>query len=166
MKLIVTGLARHGKDTVCELLQAKGYSFRSSSDICNELVVFPILSKIYNYKTLEECYADRINHRGEWYDLISEYNSIDQAKLGKLIFENYDIYCGLRNIDEFKAIKATKFEVITIWVDALQRKGITETKKSITITPEYCDYVINNNGSLEDLEVRVDSLVKFLNYLR
>lgn len=165
MKLIVTGLARHGKDTVCEMLESKGFTFRSSSDICNETVVFPVLSKLYNYKTLEECYADRVNHRAEWFNLIYAYNMEDKARLGKLIFENYDIYCGLRNMEEFTALKQSGLDIVTIWVDAEARLGKTEDEKSITITREDCDHNINNNGSLQDLENRVDSLVRFLKFL-
>ena len=166
MKLIVTGMARAGKDTVCEMLQVKGFNFRSSSDICNETVVFPVLSKLYNYKTLEECYADRVNHRAEWFNLIYAYNMEDKAKLGKLIFENYDIYCGLRNIEELKALKLSKLDIVTIWVDAEARLGVTEDKTSITICKEACDYVINNNGSLQDLENRIESLSRLLDWLK
>jgi len=166
MKLIVTGLGQHGKDTVCEILQSKGYSFRSSSDFCNHLVIFPVLSKRYGYKTIEECYMDRVNHREEWYDLICDFNKNDPTKLGKLIFENYDIYCGLRNVIEFNALKKSGLDIVTVWVDATIRLGITETENSITITREDCDYVINNNGSLQDLENRVESLIRILNYLK
>jgi hypothetical protein len=95
MKLVICGHGRHGKDTVGEIIrELTGMTFRSSSDICCEHAVFPTLSKKYGYKTLEECYADRINHRKEWFDLIVEYNTPDLAKLGRIILTNYDMYVG------------------------------------------------------------------------
>ena len=33
-KLLVVGHGRHGKDTVCEMLEAYGYTFQSSSKFC------------------------------------------------------------------------------------------------------------------------------------
>jgi hypothetical protein len=41
----------------------------------------------YGYKTSEECFEDRVNHRSEWYDMICEYNLNDKAKLAKGILE-------------------------------------------------------------------------------
>lgn len=151
-KLIITGYAKSGKDTLCDMLVKQGHSFKSSSDFVNERAVYPVLKEVYGYKSPEECFADRINHREEWFNLIYNYNSADPAKLGRELFKEYSIYCGLRNIIEFEAL-VKEFNPLTIWIDATKRLGKTETIHSITIRPEDCDIVINNNKSLEHLEI-------------
>lgn len=165
MKLIVTGLGEHGKDTVCELLAQKGLTFKSSSEIANEFAVFPYLKHKYGYKTVEDCFADRRNHRKEWADLMSEFNSKDKARLGKIIFKDYDVYCGLRNIEELKAIKKSGQLVITVWVDASLRKGKTEDSSSISITKHDCDFIIDNNGTEAGLKFMVDMFLQQLERL-
>ena len=100
-KLLVVGHGRHGKDTVCEILKNRyGFSFESSSQFCSRLFIFDNLKRKYGYNTEQECYADRHNHRAEWYDAICAYNALDGARLGKEIFKEHDIYCGLRNKKE------------------------------------------------------------------
>lgn len=161
-KLIVIGHGRHGKDTVCEILSKYyEYKFTSSSRFCGENVVFPILSKKYNYKTIDECYDDRHNHRKEWFDLIAEYNKNDPSNLGRLLFDEYDIYCGLRRKEELIALKDHNIADYTIWVDASDRLP-PESPDSCTVTKEMADYIIYNNGTLEELEKSVHELMKLL----
>ena len=85
-KLLVVGHGRHGKDTVCEMLEAYGYTFQSSSKFCSELFIFNDLKDQYGYADEEECYADRHNHRTEWYNMIHDYCSDDLARLGRNLF--------------------------------------------------------------------------------
>lgn len=163
--IIVIGLARHGKDTVCEILRdIYGFSFESSSRILLEEVVYPVLKDTYGYESMEECYADRHNHRQEWFNLLAAYNAEDKAKLGKLIFSKYDIYCGLRNRQELDALVSAGLVNHIIWVDAEQRLGITEFSDSITITKDAANHVIDNNHSLFDLALEIDLLMSELGY--
>jgi hypothetical protein len=90
-KLLVIGHGRHGKDTVCEILRDKyGYSFESSSAFCSKLFIYDQLKKKYNYDSEEQCYADRHNHRTEWYNAISDMNKRDAATLGRAIFADLE----------------------------------------------------------------------------
>ena len=115
--LIVTGLAGHGKDTVCEILRDRyGYSFESSSRILLKEVIFPSLKDKYGYANEDECYQDRVNHRAEWFELLKDYNKDDKARLGKLIFSQFNIYCGLRNIDELEALLEEGVVDFVMWV--------------------------------------------------
>lgn len=151
MKILLIGHARHGKDTVSEMLvDLMGLTFRSSSDFVNERAVFPVLAPKYGYKTLDECYQDRVNHRQEWYELIRDYNGDDPALLGRELFEECDIYCGLRHREEFEAMKAEDLYDVCVWVDAGNRLP-PESLDSMTLTMEDADVVVDNNGSLEDL---------------
>lgn len=161
-KLIVTGYARHGKDSVCNILKDKyNLPFKSSSDIANTLAVYPVLKDIYNYKSPEECFNDRYNHRKEWYDLIVKYND-PLYRLGSRILYNHSIYCGLRNINELKSIKDNlSYNIITVWVDASKRLP-PEDSSSITITPKDCDYILDNNGEESLLESKVDEFMQHM----
>lgn len=163
--IVVVGLARHGKDTVCEILRdSYGLSFESSSRILLEEVVYPALASKYGYFSEAECYADRVNHRQEWFELLKAYNVEDKAKLGKLIFSKYDVYCGLRNRDELDALVAAGLVNHIIWVDAEDRLGITEFCDSITITEDDANHVLDNTQSLADLRFEIDMLMEELGY--
>ena len=164
-RLLVMGYARHGKDTVCELLRDYyGFCFTSSSRFCAERVVFPALQKRYSaqtmfekpefpiYETAQECFDDRANHRKLWYDLLTAYNTPDLARLGREIFECHDIYCGIRNAREFHALRNAGVFDVAIWVDASGRGMPAEGKDSCTVEPWMADFVLDNSGSLEDLE--------------
>jgi hypothetical protein len=151
LKLLVIGHGRHGKDTVCEILRDKyEYSFESSSQFCNRLFVYDMLKDKYGYADEQECYNDRHNHRAEWYDAICAYNVPDAATLGREIFAEHDIYCGLRNKKEFHAMKNSGVFDYAIWVDRSDYLPLEE-KDSMSLEPWMADYVIDNNGTIEDL---------------
>lgn len=161
-KLLVVGHGRHGKDTVCEILRDKhGYSFESSSKFCSKLFIYDMLKNKYNYSNEEECYADRHSHRVEWYNAICDYNIPDAATLGREMFTAYDIYCGLRNKREFFAMQNTGVFDYAIWVDRSDHLP-PESKESMSIEQWMCDYHIDNNGSLDDLEFWTTNLINYL----
>lgn len=162
-KLLVIGHGRHGKDTVCEILRDRyGYTFESSSKFCSKLFIFDSLKEKYGYDDEEQCYADRHNHRVEWYNAICDYNVPDPACLGREMFKAYDIYCGLRNKKEFHAMKNTGVFDYAIWVDRSDHLP-PESKDSMSLEQWMADYTIDNNGSLDDLVFNVDKLMKFIN---
>jgi hypothetical protein len=160
-KLLVVGHGRHGKDTVCELLERYGYTFKSSSKFCSELFIFDKLRDKYNYTSEDHCYNDRHNHRAEWYTLISEYCSQDLAKLGRELFSKHQIYCGLRNKREFFAMKNEGVFDYSIWVDRCDLAPL-EDASSMSIEQWMCDYTIDNNADLARLEHNVDVLINNL----
>lgn len=152
-KIIILGLGRHGKDTLCELIQRK-YPFVSSSWVAAEHIMMSLM----NYATIQECFDDRHNYRSFWFDKITEFNTPDKARLGKLIFSKYAVYCGLRNKEELKALRAHYgFDLLVIWVDATERLGVTETESSITVNKDMADVVIYNNGTEQEF---IDKVLK------
>jgi hypothetical protein len=161
-KLLIIGHGRHGKDTVCEILRDHyGFSFESSSQFCSKLFIFNMLKEHYNYATEEECYADRHNHRAEWYDAICDYNVPDAARLGRDIFGAHDIYCGLRNKKEYHAMKNTGVFDYAIWVDRSDFLPL-EDESSMTLKQWMADFTVDNNGTLAELEFNVHQLMKHL----
>lgn len=156
-KILIVGHGRHGKDTVAEYLEEKyNLSFKSSSMHCAENVVYPNMRR--NYESVQACFEDRHNHRAEWYNLISEYCREDPARIGREIFRESDIYCGLRNAREFHSLKNCGIFDICIWVDRSQHLP-PEPKDSMSIEPWMADYVIDNNGTLKELHRNVDDLM-------
>jgi hypothetical protein len=147
-KLMITGHGRHGKDTLCDMLRP--WQFISSSMFVAEAAVYPALKELYGYDTLQQCYDDRINHRAEWYDAITAYNAQDRSRLARALYVDYDIYCGLRNREEFLYIQNEGLFDLSIWVDASERLPV-EGEDSCTVTKDMCDIVIENNGTLEQL---------------
>lgn len=161
-KLLIIGHGRHGKDTVCEMLRDRyDYSFKSSSQFCSTLFIYDQLKDLYGYASEEQCYADRHNHRSEWYDAICAYNVPDAARLGREMFAAYDIYCGLRNKKEFHAMKNTGVFDYTIWIDRSDHLP-PESKDSMSLEPWMADFTIDNNGTLEELEFNLDRLMCYL----
>jgi hypothetical protein len=162
LKLLVIGHGRHGKDTVCEMLRDKyGYSFESSSKFCSKLFIYNDLKDKYGYTDEEQCYADRHNHRQEWYEAICDYNVPDAGTLGREIFKAHDIYCGLRNKREFHAMKNTGVFDKAIWVDRSDHLP-PESKNSMSLEQWMADYTIDNNGTLEDLEFNLAQLIEHI----
>jgi len=160
LKWMVCGNARHGKDTVSLYLTVVyGLQYESSSLFVCRRFIFDRLAPLYGYATVEECYADRGNHRKEWFDLIVEYNGEHLDRVSREIFEEHDIYCGLRNIDELNASKANKTHDFEIWVDASKRKSL-EPATSLTITADDCSHYVDNNGTLIELFENVDTLMQ------
>ncbi len=158
-KLLIVGHGRHGKDTVCEVLQDYGYTFQSSSKFCSELFIFNDLKDKYGYANEEECFEDRHNHRTEWYNMIHNYCKDDLARLGRNLFLENDIYCGLRNKREFFAMQNEQIFDYAIWVDRTDHLPL-ESKTSMSIEQWMCDYTIDNNGDLARLKLNVDILMR------
>lgn len=161
-KIMIVGLARHGKDTACEILRDyKGYTFISSSMHCAKAFIFDALKEKYGYASPEECYEDRVNHRAEWFDMICEYNSAtnDKARLSREIFSYNDLYCGIRDVEELRQARSDKIFDYVLFVDAFERKGQTEGKDSNNITIDDADFVIKNNGTQEEFQKELLKLV-------
>ena len=159
-KILVLGHARHGKDTVGEILRDRyGLTFESSSFFLAAKVVRPEMERRgITYGSLDECYADRVNHRALWREIIGEYNGKDPSLLARSILEVADMYVGMRTQREYVAA-IPLFDVI-VWVDASGRGVPPEGRDSMTI--EYDQKTmktINNDGTLADLEREVDDFI-------
>ena len=113
------------------------------------------------YDTLDDCYADRANHRAMWFDAIcSAYNTPDRARMGRELFSQHGIYCGLRNREEFLAMREQQLFDFSVWVD---RSDFVhpEPSTSVTVLKSDCGFVLDNNGSLDQLERSVLLMISF-----
>lgn len=162
-KILVLGWARHGKDTVAEMLSDNhGLSFRSSSYFLAEHVVMPELRRRgITYPSLEACYEDRVNHRATWREIIAEHNGDDPARLAKAILEVVDCYVGMRTDREYRAALPL-FDAV-VWVDSSARGIPPEGRDSMTIEFDAgVMHRIENSGTLADLEEKVAAFAAIL----
>ena len=179
-RLLIGGQGRHGKDEAA-LYLCKHYGFKaeSSSHAAARIFIFDILKnsdilvggntlinrlkllfglKKTGYKTVEECFEDRHNHRELWYRLICLYNREDKAALAKEIMKDNQIYCGMRDKDELFACKNNVFDC-TIWIDGSKRVEYVEDSSSINVDSSMFEEIIDNNSTLEDFYKNLDGLM-------
>ena len=161
-KLCILGYKRNGKDHAAEFFRDNfGMSFQSSSQAAAEIFIYDLLKDKYGYTSFQQCFEDRMNHRGEWFDLICEYNKNDPARLAKKILENSTTYVGMRSSEELDACKKQGIFDLVIWIDAEERVGV-EDSNSCTITKDQADIIIENNGTLYEFEQRLIRLGKVI----
>lgn len=158
MKLFVVGHGRHGKDSAALVLGSElNLTFQSSSWI---MIHTPeIYSKFPQYSGPSDLFANRHKHRAELYDAIVEYNTPDASKLSQKIFDQCDMYVGLRNVKELKASR--HLADLVIWVDAQSRMPL-ESQASMTITSADCDIIVENNFDEADFHQKLRKLCKLL----
>ena len=158
-KILILGSARHGKDTVAEMLHRKyGFRFTSSSEFVGREIIWETWGKL-NYPTFEAMFADRVNHRQLWMEMIAQYNTPQKDRTARTMLERgYDLYVGMRRMDEYEASRDL-FDYI-IWVD--RSEHLPPETGSMDITPGLAqpDFTIHNNGTLEDLERSVEKLME------
>ncbi|SRR6267142_5498068 len=159
LKLMILGYARHGKDTAAEILRDNlGLTFTSSSFAAAEKVMVPFFAtKGITYATLDECYADRVNHRGDWYEQIKAYNTPDGSRLAREIYKDNDIYVGMRSVAELEAVRKEGLYNYSIWVDRSKHVA-PESSASCSVTQAMANYTIDNNGTLEQLKINTLAL--------
>lgn len=154
-KILIIGNARHGKDSMAEILnEAYGLKFKSSSQASADIFLYDMLKDKYGYKTPEECFEDRVNHRPEWKQLICDYNKDDRAKLAKGILELSDCYVGMRDRAEIAECMRQKLFKLIIWVDASERLPL-EDPSSFDIDKSCAHIIIENNGTFEEFKEKV-----------
>jgi hypothetical protein len=162
-KLLIIGYARHGKDTVGEILRDEyGYKFISSSEFVGREVMWDNWG-VAKYTNFDEMFADRVNHRVLWMEMISAYNTPDKTKTAKtMISRGYDMYVGMRKLDELRPCQEQKVVDYVVWVDASRRHPPETGSMDITMENSNADFIIDNNGSLEDLRQAVRRFVELL----
>lgn len=161
-KLLIVAPMRWGKDTFAEILRDElGLNFKSSSQSASDIFLYDELKNKYGYKTSEDCFEDRVNHREEWYNLICDYNKDDKARLAKGILELAECYVGMRDKEEIEeCMKQGLFDLI-IWIDASKRLP-PEPANSFNINISCADIIVDNNGTVEQFKARVMRLGKIL----
>jgi len=162
VSLLLIGFARSGKDFAAEFWRENfGFTFQSSSLAAAEIFLYSSLKDRFNYKTIEECFEDRVHHRKLWHDLICDYNKYDKARLAKQVVAKYGSYVGMRDSAEINACKRVDMFDYIVWIDASQRVGV-ESLESCKVTEADADFTIDNNGTLEEFETKLLKIGKLI----
>lgn len=162
-KLLIIGHGRHGKDTAAWLLHDMfGMTYQSSSLAAARIFIYDELKELYGYSSFDECYEDRHNHRAEWFNLITTYNTPDKTRLARAIMATSDCYVGMRDREEILACMDAGVFNLVVWVDSTGRGLPTESRDSFDIDMDIADIVIYNNGSTSDLKNKLARLGTYL----
>jgi thymidylate synthase (FAD) len=161
-RLLIIGHGRHGKDTVAEKIRDKmGLQFTSSSMFVGEEVIWPMWGRT-RYENFDAMFADRVNYRTVWGDLIAAYNTPDKTMTAKtMLSRGYDMYVGMRRFDELKACQDEGLFDHVIWVDRSQHVA-RESAESMRVHEHHADLIIDNNGTEAQLDLTIDKLQKKL----
>ena len=160
-RLLILGYGRHGKDTVAEMLRDKhGFSFISSSEFVGREVMWDNWG-IARYNSFEAMFDDRMNCRQIWMEMVSAFNTPDKARTARTMLERgYDMYVGMRRLDELLACREALLFDYVVWVDRSEHLPPETGSMDITRDSAEPDFVIDNNGTLADLEKAVDYMVE------
>jgi dephospho-CoA kinase len=156
--VLIIGHARHGKDTVASILHEEyKLTFKSSSQAASEIFIYDLLKDKYGYKSPEECFDDRVNHRAEWYNLICDFNKNDRARLAKEIMKTSDIYVGMRDNAEIEeCIRQGVFDSV---IGVFDPRQPLESPDSFNINLwQKSDFIIPNAGTIEDLRRKIKNI--------
>jgi dephospho-CoA kinase len=157
LKMIVTGMSRHGKDTMCEYLRDNhGINFAASSYTACEIFLYEKLKDEFGYKSLEECFEDRLNHKERWYTEIKDFNTPDLAKLGRYIFKKAPTYCGIRDDEELEELIISEGIDLIVWVDASKRKP-PQSSCSMKLNASCAHVTLDNNGTKEEFHQTIET---------
>jgi len=157
-RYLLLGHAEHFKDGLAEILSEEfGITYSGSSYLAAKIFIYDLLKEKYGYKSFEECFEDRRNHRKEWHDLICEYNAEDKARLAKEILKQSQMYVGMRSPEEIAECKRQGlFDLI---IGVFRPDYPLESKDSFGIDLwKECDLVIPNAGTIEEFRKKVIKL--------
>lgn len=160
MKLLILGHARHGKDTVLELLRADhGFQYRPATSIICEQIVYPVLAPLYPGGPVQ-CEADKDGHRQTWFDLVRAHLATHgQDWLVRETLKHGDLFAGTRSRSEYEATRHL-FDFI-LWVE---RKGYPEEPStSMELERRDAHFTIYNDAGLANLRSGVDAAVSWCN---
>lgn len=160
-KVLIIGHARHGKDTVAEMIRDfTGLSFESSSISAAKIFIYDALKPKYGYSSFDHCYKDRVNHRKEWHDLICEYNKDNKARLAERILSTNDIYVGMRSNEE--ASECLRRGLFDIVIGVFDPNKALEHKDSFDIDIFKLSDLIIITGDIDKTKRNVKLISEFL----
>ena len=156
MKIGICGPGMAGKDTVAtELASILGLRYFAGTSKWAAQLVFERIGRFY--RSVEDCWNDRRNHREEWARIIGEYNSKDPVALYRDCLKDQDFLTGIRWKHEFRACAAEG--LVDLWI-YVSREGCKDS--TCQVTPQDCDLTIVNDGTLGDLNWKLGTIGSIL----
>ena len=111
MKLAIIGPNRCGKDTVCRwLAEHTELTYRQSTSEAAATIVFDAMGlahtregRTFPWRTVEQCWEARHEHREEWAAIIWFYNQPDGLRLYRDMIKKQDILNGISRLSGLRA---------------------------------------------------------------
>lgn len=111
-----------------------------------------------HYPSVQACWDDRSNWRGQWAQIIWRYNQPDGITLYQdMVRAGNDIIVGIRNREELQACREAGLVDFALWV---KRSGAGEGTASCTVSESDCDISITNDGTIDELCAKLDRLCR------
>jgi len=152
--ILILGHGECGKSTLTEIIsEVTGLTGIASSKFMAEIV-----ARKLGYKTVEEAWEDRRNHRAVWKQAIVEYRQDDPARIVRELYEDNHIYEGLRDREEFEASKEEGLFDLIVYI---HRPGIA-VDPTMDMNEGDADLVILNTGDKEDYQEKCYRFAYFL----
>ena len=166
MKVLILGSARHGKDTIAEMLYSEfGLTFTSPKQTEVRFFIFERLKDLYGYKSVSECYEDRQHHRNEWHELIQEYIKDDKTRIASDLLKTVDIYIGMR--DESELIPCLEANLFDIVIGIINTTLPIEPISSMNIdVKKYSNILILNDSDLIELRRKVKKAYRLASVMK
>lgn len=176
MNICIIGHGRHGKDTVAEMIAEEwpGFNYEYGTSWFASVIVFEHFKEHgwpatidllaadnftidHVYDSPAHCWANRHKHRKEWFDIIGEYNALDEGvALYRDCLEEQNILTGIRKTSEMEALKEHGLVDCTIWVHRDGFPGESATSMELGIWD--ADFSIDNDGDLGDLRKKIKNM--------
>lgn len=165
MKALILGYKEHGKGTTSKFIKKHHGLTSISSSWAAAPEIFKLIGKSFGYKSVKQCWEDRVNHRELWFILIKGFNVPDPTWLSSKIYEQSDIYDGMRSHHELKATLEKGLIDVIIWVED-PRKEKEADSMDIALFPTMNLAKINgvgfkqifNDQGFDELEEKVKAL--------
>ena len=156
--IMLVGYGRAGKDIGGEYLEKiTGLKFAGTTS--------KYLTK-YVAETLkiseEEAYKDRHENRMYWFNLGNKLRVDDPGFLIKQALLVGPITGGVRDIAEVVHARQTGLIDLIIWVENKR----VDVDPTVTFGPQDCDYIVQNNGTIEEYQFKLKRLAKFAGLLK
>lgn len=149
-RIAIAGYGRHGKDEAGQILgrisslrYGGSTSWAALPFVARELGIAP-----------QVAWETRYQYREFWKSYCNFLRRNDSCFLTRLVLENADIVCGFRGRPELDALRSSKLVDRIVWIDASRRIN-SEPDPTVDFGPEDCDEILDNNGTLEQLQKTV-----------
>jgi len=146
---VICGKARAGKTTIAEhftaMVQKRGaeFTYGETSGVIVGLVAGELGVSV-------ECVlADKELHRPRMIEIGNAMCGKDPAALARALFSvGHSVITGVRRLEELARIRQDFPGVLALWVE----RDVPLIPDNREIEPEHCDALIDNNGTLWDVD--------------